>query len=55
MLRVKLWNQKELDYRVMQSFRNALFGSPYLTQEKKVPISEFVRIRNEHDNHQINS
>ena len=37
----------------MLSFKNQLYGSPYLSAENKLPITEFMKIRAEHDNGQI--
>ena len=48
-----MWNQRELDFRLMLSFKNQLYGSPYLSAENKIPITEFMKIRAEHDNGQI--
>ena len=50
---IKLWNQKELDFRLMYSFKNQLYGSPLLNHENKIPVQEFCRIRSMHDNAQI--
>ena len=50
---LKIWNKKELDFRHMFTFKNQLYGSPELTIENRLPVSEFNRIRSEHDNMQI--
>lgn len=44
---IKQWNIAEIDYRVMYTFKNALYGSPRLNEVNKIPVSEFVRIRGE--------
>ena len=48
-----MWNRAELDFRVMISFKNRLFESPDLDKENCIPLSEFRRIRSEHDNGKI--
>ena len=46
----------EVDFRILQSFKNQLYGSPYLLlSENKLPLEEFERIRGEHDSHLIRS
>lgn len=50
---VKQWNKSGPDFRSLITFKNLLFDSPDLTRENKIPISEFRRIRAEHDNGQI--
>ena len=37
----------------MLSFKNQLYGSANLTYDNKLPVSDFIRIRAEHDNSQI--
>ena len=37
----------------MLSFKNQLYGSANLTYDNRVPVSEFIKIRSEHDNAQI--
>ena len=37
----------------MFSFKNMLYGSTEMTMDNKLPISEFIRIRQSHDNPQI--
>ena len=37
----------------MLSFKNQLYGSVNLTYDNRLPVSEFIKIRSEHDNAQI--
>lgn len=53
MMLIKLWNQKEVDFRIMFSFKNQLYGSQFLSPDNKIPISEFCQIRSQHDHQQI--
>ena len=48
-IRLKQWNARSLDFRSLLSLKNMLFDSPDLTRENKIPVSEFRRIRSEHD------
>lgn len=51
---IKMWNQRQVDFRILQNFKNLLYGSPYLlTAENKLPVSEFERIRRDHDSFTI--
>lgn len=50
---LRTWNQRELDFRLVVNFKNQLYGSPILSQENMIPVSEFQRIRANHDNAQI--
>ena len=52
MMLIKLWNQKEVDFRIMFAFKNQLNGSPTLSPDNKIPVSEFFRIRSQSD-HQV--
>lgn len=50
---IRCWNIAEVDYRVMFNFKNALYGSPHLTETNQIPVSEFIRIRSESESTQI--
>ena len=50
---IKRWNIAEIDYRVMFNFKNALYGSPQMSEQNQIPVSEFVRIRSEFESPQI--
>ena len=50
---IKLWNQKEVDFRLMYAFKNQLYASPLLSPENRIPVSEFVRLRSQHDHYSI--
>ena len=53
MFRVKTWNEKGIDFRALISFKNALFDCPDLNRQNQIPVSEFRRIRGDHDNGMI--
>ena len=46
---IKLWHQKELDFRLLFTFRNMLYASPKLDSLNRIPLDEFVQIRAQHD------
>lgn len=44
-----MWARVELDFRALVTFKNKLFDSPDLDKNNCIPVSEFHRIRSEHD------
>ena len=50
---IRLWNKRELDFRLLTSLRNMLFSSNQFDANNKIPASEFQRIRAEHDHQHI--
>ena len=47
------WAIKGVDFRSLISFKNQLFDSPALNSENCIPMDEYKRIRNKHEDAMI--
>ena len=50
---MRKWAINEINFRSLISFKNALFNSPELDLKNNIPIREYCRIRNSHDDFKI--
>ena len=50
---MSIWATKGVDFRSLISFKNQLFDSPALNSENCIPLDEYKRIRNRHEDAMI--